>query len=613
MDKQKLNSTIEDISRFAQAVVRGDLDARLEIKDEDDFAPIAINIEKIVGFLKERLSKGQQVVRQYAILTELMGFISSELKTDIILKNLVDRTKDLIKSQYCCVIVFDPKTITTKFFITTEGTQDPSTVRLRTEGLFAKTIKDQVPLRIEKTGEYIEIPELNLKVKDILAVPLISSGDTSGVLILADKFKDSFDQEDEAMLMDFAFQAFLTVSVHEEIIKLTVVDGLTGLNNHRHFQERLNDEIVRARRYGREISLVLLDIDHFKSFNDIYGHQVGDRVLKHLSSIIKEQIRATDFAARYGGEEFVVILSETDYTGSRIFAERLRKKVIETPFILPNGERAFITISLGFATFPENAGDKDELIGNADKALYFSKEHGRNMTCGFAEILEAEQGVYRPAEAEIVKAGTTRNRDEKSVWYLEHLSKSIETSVFENLALTVDSRTPYTKGHSAEVARLSVTLAKELGLSGEDIESLRLASMLHDIGSLSISTRTLNKPGDLTEEEEKIVRLHPGLAEKLLSEYPQIEKILHAILYHHERFDGNGYPNGLKGEEIPLHARILTIAEAFNAMVSPRPYKERFTVQQAIDELKAESGRQFDPKLVEVFIKFLNTQISTPK
>ncbi|HCC69036.1 MAG TPA: hypothetical protein DEP99_04025, partial [Nitrospiraceae bacterium] len=385
MDKQKLNSTIEDISRFAQAVVRGDLDARLEIKDEDDFAPIAINIEKIVGFLKERLSKGQQVVRQYAILTELMGFISSELKTDIILKNLVDRTKDLIKSQYCCVIVFDPKTITTKFFITTEGTQDPSTVRLRTEGLFAKTIKDQVPLRIEKTGEYIEISELNLKVKDILAVPLISSGDTSGVLILADKFKDSFDQEDEAMLMDFAFQAFLTVSVHEEIIKLTVVDGLTGLNNHRHFQERLNDEIVRARRYGREISLVLLDIDHFKSFNDIYGHQVGDRVLKHLSSIIKEQIRATDFAARYGGEEFVVILSETDYTGSRIFAERLRKKVIETPFILPNGERAFITISLGFATFPENAGDKDELIGNADKALYFSKEHGRNMTCGFAE------------------------------------------------------------------------------------------------------------------------------------------------------------------------------------------------------------------------------------
>ncbi|MBI5026395.1 MAG: diguanylate cyclase, partial [Nitrospirae bacterium] len=575
---------------------RGDLDARLEIKDGDEFAPIAMNIKKIVDSLKERVSKGQRVVRQYAILTELMGFISSELKTDVILKNLVDRTKDLIKSQHCCVIIFDPKTITTRFFIANEGIQDPSTVRLSTEGLFRKVLKDQVPLRIEKTGEHIEVPELNLKVKDILAVPLISSGDTSGVLILADKLKDSFDHEDEDMLMDFAFQAFLTVSVHEEIIRLAVVDGLTGLNNHRHFQERLKDEIARARRYGREVSLLILDIDHFKNFNDIYGHQVGDRVLKSISSIIKEQIRATDLAARYGGEEFAVILPETDYAGSRILAERLRKKIAETPFILPNGERAFITISIGFASFPENAGDKDEFIGSADKALYFAKEHGRNMTCGFAETLEAE-----PVEAE------------KGAWYLEHASKSIEASVIENLAMAVDSRTPYTKGHSAEVARLSVALARELGLSGEDIERLRTASILHDIGSVSIPDKILNKPCDLTEEEKKIIMAHPGLAEMLLGKYPHIEEILPAILYHHERFDGNGYPNGLKGEEIPLHARILAIAEAFNAMVSPRPYKKSLTIQQAIDELKAESGRQFDPKLVKVFIKFLNTQISTPK
>jgi HD-GYP domain-containing protein (c-di-GMP phosphodiesterase class II) len=235
---------------------------------------------------------------------------------------------------------------------------------------------------------------------------------------------------------------------------------------------------------------------------------------------------------------------------------------------------------LGFASIPENARDKTELIEIADKALYFAKEHGRNLSYGFEEgYIQGEKGERFDAEPLAI----------------------------ENLANIVDSRTPYTKGHSAEVAKLAILLAKKMGLEEGDIESLRIASILHDIGTIHIPERILNKPAKLTDEEKKVIKAHPGLAEMVLKKQPHIEEVLPTILYHHERFDGNGYPTGIAGENIPLHARILAIAEAFHAMISPRPYKKRLNVQEAIEELEAEAGSQFDPQLVRVFIKALRS------
>ncbi|MEF9475441.1 MAG: diguanylate cyclase, partial [Candidatus Mariimomonas ferrooxydans] len=525
----RILNLIGEINSFTQNMIQGQSDAKLEVKGSDELGILAGNLNKIADSYKEKVSglenamaKRQKAIRELAILNELMSFITSEFKIDAILKNFVDRTKDLIKSDFCAVVTFEPESYSTELFVTSEDIQDPSKVSLNPQGFFKTLLEEMTPLRLSSKKQYgtgaqlelIKIPDLNLEVNDILAVPLASTDKLFGLMLLANKKEGSYDQDDEDVLMNFAFQAFQTISMHEEITSLAVTDGLTGINNHRHFQERLTEEVEISKRYGRNLSLLILDVDNFKSFNDIYGHQVGDVVLKSIAFTLEEQSRKTDFPARYGGEEFALIMPETNFSGARILAERLRKKISTSSFDLPGSEKALITVSIGFASMPENAKDKIELIEMSDKALYFAKEHGRNLTYGF------EEGHFPGREALF----------------------NAKPVAIENLADIVDSRTPYTKGHSSEVARLAILIANEMGLEEGAVESLRIASMLHDIGTIHIPERVLNKPGELTDEEKKVIKAHPGLAEMVLKKYPHIEEVLPAILYHHERFDGNGYP-----------------------------------------------------------------------
>lgn len=395
----KIIDPIEELSRFPEMMLDGRFEGRLDVRGIEELRVLATNLQKVAHSYKEKadtITKRQKVVRGLAILNELIGFITSEMRFDIIIKNFVDTTKRLIKSGYCAAIAFEPDSFKTKAFVTDEGIQDPLKVSLDPEGFFKIPLKEHLPLRLSHEeaspeGEagadacHIEIPELNLKVKDILVVPLIFAGRLSGLLLVANKLKGTFDQEDEDMLMNFAFQAFQIITMHEEITNLAITDGLTGLNNHRHFQEKLKEEVEMTKRYGRELSLLILDIDHFKAFNDTYGHQAGDMVLKSIASIISREIRRTDFAARYGGEEFSIILPETGYKGAEILAERIRKKIADTQLFLPDGVKISVTASIGFASIPENTRDKNELIEMADRALYLSKQRGRNMSCGFTE------------------------------------------------------------------------------------------------------------------------------------------------------------------------------------------------------------------------------------
>jgi diguanylate cyclase (GGDEF)-like protein len=583
---------VEQLNVFTETMLKGRYKPGLDVEDSDELSRLSANLNDIAESYNEKVSvlentaaKRQKAVRELAILNELMGFISSEYRFEVILKNFVERTKDLAKCDYCAAIIFEPESYRAKIFVTNEGVKDSAIVKLTPEGLFKNILKNQEPLRLpSQPGSMdgnIKITELHIEVKNMLVLPLTSSSKLSGLLVLADKTDGAFDQEDEDMLMNFTIQAFQYIAMHEEIANLAVTDGLTGLNNHRNFQEKLKEHAEMARRYGMALSLLIADVDNFKAFNDIYGHQTGDTVLKSISSIIKDHIRTTDFAARYGGEEFAVIMPETSYNGAKILADRLRKKIAGTPFILPDNDKALITVSIGFASIPENARDRAELMEMADKALYFAKQHGRNLSYGFNET-----NMHKELKESFEGGGAPE---------------------IENLASIIDARTPYTRGHSAEVARLATLLAVAIGLESSDVESIRIASILHDVGTIHIPERVLNKPGELTEEERRIIQAHPGLAEMILKKYPHIEQVLPTILYHHERFDGNGYPTGISGDSIPLHARILAIAEAFHAMISARPYKKKLTIEEAVEELQSKSGSQFDPQLVQSFIKILKT------
>ena len=591
---RRIVQPIKDIHRGSSiTITEGDFNNMMDVKTGDELEDISDNFNKMASVLQTRIDmlktaseKEQHVIRSLAMLTEMMGFITSELKFETILQTFLEMTRSLLKAEYSGIFIFEGEQRELKLFKTAlSGENDTSLgcARAMIQTPLGEVIRTLTPLIINELVD--ELPLNHIAIKNLLAIPLTSTDNRmSALLIMANK-DGGFTQDDEDTIFNFAFQAFQALIIHEEIARLAVTDGLTGMNNHRALQERLSDEMDRAGRYFKKLALIMLDIDHFKSFNDIYGHQTGDRVLKDIAKIINNSIRNVDFPARYGGEEFIVILPETGHEDAAAIAERIRLKMFEHPFTAETGEDVKLTISAGIACYPSDATEKKDLIKKADQALYFAKNHGRNRVCTY---LETVIGTIKEIPVE-----------------LDNILKDPSLKGIEVVAKEIDARSNYTKGHSLEVAAYAVMLGKQIRLDQMQVESLRIASILHDIGNMGIPDHILNKPGSLTPEEKSIIQGHPGLAEMVLKKYPHIEDILPAILYHHERFDGKGYPLGLKEEEIPLLARILSVVEAYEAMISPRPYRRRMSKEEAIGELKKEAGSQFDPMVVNAFVNLL--------
>jgi two-component system, cell cycle response regulator len=363
-----------------------------------------------------------------------------------------------------------------------------------------------------------------------------------------------------------------------------VTDELTGLLNRRGFHDLFETELERARRSGQPLSLIVGDLDHFKALNDRFGHAAGDRALEQLALILNTAKRRIDAAARIGGEEFAVILPDSDQHAAYILAERMRREVRETFMYEPYE----LTISLGVSTFPLHGGDADALVASADDSLYAAKALGRDRTMVWGEHVEGQV---------LEETGVVTPRSER------------HAATMRALAEVVDSRSSAGAGsgsHSQAVSRYAGAIARELGLPDDSIERVRFGGIVHDVGKIGVPDAVLRKPGWLSAEDWHEMRRHPEIGARILAG-ASLGEVSEWVLAHHERPDGTGYPAGLAGSEIPVEARILAVADAYEAMTSHRVYRAALDPEQARAELQRGAGTQFDPRVVEAFLRVLDS------
>jgi diguanylate cyclase (GGDEF)-like protein len=363
-------------------------------------------------------------------------------------------------------------------------------------------------------------------------------------------------------------------------MRLALTDPLTGLGNHRHFHERLQRELLSAEEQARPLTLCFVDIDDFKKVNDRHGHPSGDRVLSQVGA----RLRQGGEAFRLGGDEFALLFVDHDEGMALAAANSIVGRIATVDF----DHIGAVTVSAGLATFPMQGHGRDELIRLADSALYWAKEHGKNRV-----------RLYRPEVVELSELKRLAAGPDKAARYRAAAS----------LAKAVDARDTYTGSHSERVGELSAKVAKRLGLDAEQVELTRLAGSLHDLGKLAIPEEILRKPGTLTDSERLVLERHPQIGFRMLDSLG-VDPVADLVLHHHERWDGTGYPDGLRSEQIPLGARIIFVTDAYDAMTSDRIYRPKRSAQAALAELERCASTQFDPGIVAAFAEELGQSSS---
>ncbi|HEX5040348.1 MAG TPA: diguanylate cyclase [Candidatus Limnocylindria bacterium] len=365
-------------------------------------------------------------------------------------------------------------------------------------------------------------------------------------------------------------------------------DRLTGIPNRETLLAILASEVERSTRHEKPLSLAFIDIDRFKPINDTFGHNSGDAVLRQIAGIVADSIRASDTFGRYGGEEFMLILPETTPEDAVGLAEELRSLVMQQPLRIAGDQAIKATISIGIAGGRGSQLQLDMLVDRADAAMYAAKSLGRNRTYLFRELDEGAPVPRAPISPERRAQATAIGQ-----WASDTATQALAS---------VLAPQPHHRGRPSDmIASLATGIALEMGLPREEIERIRIASLLHDLGKIAIPDEILDKPSTLTDPEWQAIGEHPRIGQVILEQASSLREAIPVVLHHHERFNGGGYPHGLKGAEIPLGARIVAVADAYHAMVHDRPYSVALSHEQALEELGQNAGTQFDPDVVEVF------------
>ena len=532
--------------------------------------------------------------KELSVINHLTGIINSNLSTQDVFEQFIDSLQNVVDVEMANIGIIDNSNL--KLTAVYNKNKYPwhlgDTVQLRGSGL------EWVVLN-KKGLAYPNSQTLNSRFVDLLAgcglesgviVPLINKDETIGILTLA-RTGDVMCTEEQVQFIEQLASQIATSVVNSDLYARSEmrarIDELTGLFNRRHFDEYIDGEISRDSRYGNSFSLIILDLDHFKSYNDLMGHSCGDKLLKHVGQIIRESTGEVDSNFRYGGDEFSIILPNATLDSALRVAEKLRQDIEKAM----QEQDIPITASLGVSCWPSNGIIPQDLITAADRALYYAKNTGENRSCTADQIL--------PSSNSVVTRMTTFEEQQ------------ILNTIYA-LAATIEARDRHTYGHSRKVRSYAVALAEAINLSPEKVTVISHAALLHDIGKIGIYDTILNKPDVLTVDERQLVKRHPQLSRDIVANVPNLTPCLPAILHHHERWDGRGYPHALKGENIPLEARIIAIADSFDAMTSARPYRDPLPGDQVMEELRQGAGSQFDLKLVEAFMPIALKSLNNP-
>jgi len=500
-------------------------------------------------------------------------------------------------------------------------------------GITADALGKRIPLgvgilgKVARSGEAAlvqttsEAPLLGVLpgARSVLCIPIAYGENFLGVLNVESLKEDAFKPADRLILStlaDLLATALHNAFVFQKLQQQSITDGLTLIKTRRFFYEALSSELKRASRSGRPISVVLMDLDKFKEVNDTKGHWEGDLVLTRVGRLLEQKCRQSNVVARYGGDEFIILMPETGIEQAQVLAERLRLWMAQDPMLSEH----HITGSFGVASFPVHGFSMENIIRVADAGMYISKKAGGDKVSTAGELSGGETAAVRRQmisgyiEGFLQREHTGPEHVDELITTLKKMcgeeahSAQILREAIETLTNAAEARELNNTGHGVMVARYSEIIARSLDLTPEDVNDLVYAARVHDVGKLFVPERILNKPGPLTESEFYQLKMHVEVGGEIMAILPEGKKLREAVQHHHESFDGLGYLTGLRGEKIPLWARIIAIADSYVSMTSESSFAVAKTSEQALLELEKLSGTRFDGMLVRILIRELKTE-----
>ena len=553
----------------------------------------------------------QRRASQLALLNEIGRKATSLLNTEELLPNICTQAREALGHDCVRLEVWDRHRDELVVKAAAGYAENLAGRRTRLgKGLSGIAAEERRPVVTNRDPDH---PKSTLLAPDIgssVSLPLLYQDDLLGVFTVESRRNEAFSAQDILTLKTLADQ--LAIALHnacafQNALQESFTDGLTGLKTHRYFMESLEREVSRSKRSGRPFAVAMIDLDRFKPVNDRHGHLEGDKVLRAVAKLFSSQVRQSSLLARYGGDEFSLLLPDTTEEQAQILAERMRASIEKEPILTMH----HITASFGIAAYPQDGTTSKEILQAADTGMYVAKHQSGNRVREATPVSESAQiGAYLGVELKrkFATGPEAFNQMLKQVQTVAKTDNDVKVvDAVTALARTIDLSDQYTRDHSEAVSRVATRIARQMGLPDKEVVEIRRAAILHDIGKIGIPDAILHKPGALTAEEFSIVKAHSPNGQKILEplKVDAMNRIALMVRHHHEKFEGGGYPDGLKGHDIPLGARIVTLADSFDTMVSARGYKKTRTLEEAVAELLRCRNTHFDPEIVEAFLKSL--------